>query len=107
MNEHLKPQKKSLSAEVLVEFDRRFAPISMSPDEFLWFLQEINLKQTSFARQVGCTSRTIYNERQREYVREEWAELIRNTVGLKRFRKLRKTCQTELNLRKQNSIPGT
>lgn len=91
----LKPQKKSPSADLLVEFERRISPIHMSPDEFLWFLKALKLKQTTFAEQIGCTPRTIYNERQREYVRESWSEKIKNTIGTKLFKRMRRLYNKE------------
>lgn len=95
MNFPLKPQRKSPSADFFIEIGRKFSPINMSPDEFLWFLKALKLKQTTFAEQVGCTPRTVYNERQREYVRESWSEIIKNTIGTKSFKQMRKMYNKE------------
>lgn len=84
---------------VLAAIDTEFTPLRLQYAEFRWFLRKLRLTCREFAYQVGRCEETVYNERYAgEYVREAWALLLKNSVGAKRFRVMRKACREELNI---------
>lgn len=93
--------------DALTRIKRTYMPIRLRGDEFLWFLRLFKLTFTAFGEQVGRTRQTVSAEAGREYVRETWAELIRATLGVKTFTKMRKKCREELDITDPQKLKNT
>lgn len=91
----------------LTRIERTYLPIRLRGDEFRWFLRLFNLTFTAFGEQVDRTRQTVAAETEREYVREAWAELIRATLGTKKFTKMRKICREELGITDPQKLKST